>query len=110
VPSGTATETLTPGKAYTITLDLAATDHVVPKGHRLALIVAGSDKDLIDPPSSTPTLTVDLSRTAAHMPLVGGAAAFGRAVSGGAPAASRTTAQDGVRTPLTVHAVPGDSL
>ncbi len=52
---------LTPGKAYTITLDLAATDHVVPAGRRLALIVAGTDKDLIDPPSTTPTLTLDLS-------------------------------------------------
>ncbi|MCG7203175.1 Xaa-Pro dipeptidyl-peptidase [Streptomyces arenae] len=67
---------LTPGKAYTITVDLAATDHVVPKGHRLALIVAGTDKDLIDPPSTTPTLTLDLSRTSAGVPLVGGRAAF----------------------------------
>ena len=42
---------LTPGKPYTITLDLAATDHVVPAGHRLALIVAGTDNGLIDPPA-----------------------------------------------------------
>ena len=70
---------LTPGKRYTITLDLHASDHVVPAGHRLALIVAGTDKDLIDPPSTTPTLTLDLSRTSAKVPLVGGAAAFARA-------------------------------
>ncbi|MFG3019212.1 Xaa-Pro dipeptidyl-peptidase [Streptomyces sp. NPDC048254] len=96
---------LTPGKKYTITLDLAATDHVVPKGHRLALIVAGTDKDLIDPPSSTPTLTVDLSRTSAKVPLVGGAAAFARATS------ARWTAPDaggltGVRAPHTALRVP----
>ncbi|MGW3128896.1 Xaa-Pro dipeptidyl-peptidase [Streptomyces sp. NPDC001123] len=96
---------LTPGKAYTITLDLAATDHVVPKGHRLALIVAGTDKDLIDPPSTTPTLTVDLSRTTARVPLVGGAAAFTRAT------ATRWTAPEaralhGVRAPRTVQRVP----
>ncbi|MGY5049471.1 Xaa-Pro dipeptidyl-peptidase [Streptomyces sp. 900105755] len=96
---------LTPGKAYTITLDLAATDHVVPKGHRLALIVAGTDKDLIDPPSTTPTLTVDLSRTTARVPLVGGAAAFTRAIS------ARWTAPEpralhGLRTPRTVQRVP----
>ncbi|MER6537783.1 Xaa-Pro dipeptidyl-peptidase [Streptomyces sp900105755] len=96
---------LTPGKAYTITLDLAATDHVVPKGHRLALIVAGTDKDLIDPPSTTPTLTVDLSRTTARVPLVGGAAAFTRATS------ARWTAPEpralhGLRTPRTVQRVP----
>ncbi|MFF4959682.1 Xaa-Pro dipeptidyl-peptidase [Streptomyces sp. NPDC001222] len=102
---------LTPGRAYPITLDLAATDHVVPEGHRLALIVAGTDKDLIDPPSSTPTLTVDLSRTAAHVPLVGGAAAFAQALAGSpVTAASATTATTarGVRTPHTVRRVPGD--
>lgn len=98
---------LTPGKAYTITLDLAATDHVVPAGHRLALIVAGTDKDLIDPPSTTPTLTLDLSRTAARLPLVGGASAFAKAT---AVAGSRTpaaTTLDGVRAPRNVQRVPG---
>ncbi|MEV5146595.1 Xaa-Pro dipeptidyl-peptidase [Streptomyces sp. NPDC052727] len=96
---------LTPGRAYTITLDLAATDHVVPAGHRLALIVAGTDKDLIDPPSTRPTLTVDLSRTTATVPLVGGAGAFARATSGsaGAPA---PTVLDGVGPPRTVRHVP----
>ncbi|WP_055494145.1 Xaa-Pro dipeptidyl-peptidase [Streptomyces sp. TP-A0356] len=100
---------LTPGTAYTITLDLAATDHVVPKGHRLALIVAGTDKDLIDPPAGTPTLTVDLSRTAARLPFVGGAAAFACATSGAASAsaASADARPDGVRTPHTVRRVPG---
>ncbi|MGF1236151.1 Xaa-Pro dipeptidyl-peptidase [Streptomyces sp. 2-6] len=117
---------LTPGKAYTITLDLAATDHVVPKGHRLALIVAGTDKDLIDPPSSTPTLTVDLSRTSAKVPLVGGAPAFARATAGSAggavgataavtasdaasasaPAAAVESASRGVRHEPAVHRLP----
>ncbi|MET9047324.1 Xaa-Pro dipeptidyl-peptidase [Streptomyces sp. NPDC059687] len=99
---------LTPGRAYTITLDLAATDHVVPKGHRLALIVAGTDRDLIDPPADTPTLTVDLSRTSARVPLVGGAAAFDRAASGSPAAAPGSAARGGVRTPHTAHRVPGD--
>ncbi|MER6351899.1 Xaa-Pro dipeptidyl-peptidase [Streptomyces sp. NPDC001634] len=101
---------LTPGTAYTITLDLAATDHVVPKGHRLALIVAGTDKDLIDPPSATPTLTVDLSRTAARVPFVGGTAAFALATSGSPAAAPAATTLDGVRAPHTVRRVPGDNL
>ncbi|WP_217236540.1 Xaa-Pro dipeptidyl-peptidase [Streptomyces sp. AC555_RSS877] len=97
---------LTPGKAYTITLDLGATDHVVPAGHRLALIVAGTDKDLIDPPSTTPTLTVDLSRTSARVPLVGGAAAFARATAGSVSAAPEATTLDGVRAPRTAQRVP----
>ncbi|MCC9705647.1 hypothetical protein E4N62_10495 [Streptomyces sp. MNU76] len=99
---------LTPGKAYTITLDLAATDHVVPKGHRLALIVAGTDKNLIDPPSTTPTLTLDLARTSVRVPLLGGAAAFARATSGGTSAAPEARVLDGVRAPHTAQRVPGN--
>ncbi|MHC3471372.1 Xaa-Pro dipeptidyl-peptidase [Streptomyces sp. 7R007] len=97
---------LTPGKAYTLTVDLAATDHVVPAGHRLALIVAGTDKDLIDPPADTPTLTLDLTRTSARVPLVGGAAAFAAATSGTAHATPRATALDGVTAPRAAHRVP----
>ncbi|MEU8520911.1 Xaa-Pro dipeptidyl-peptidase [Streptomyces sp. NPDC048577] len=73
---------LTPGRAYTLTLRLAAADHVVPAGHRLALIVGGTDKGLLDPPSTTPTLILDLARTSARLPLVGGAAAFAQATRG----------------------------
>ncbi|MER6179990.1 Xaa-Pro dipeptidyl-peptidase [Streptomyces sp. NPDC001652] len=98
---------LTPGKAYTITLDLAATDHVVPAGHRLALIVAGTDKDLIDPPSTTPTLTIDLSRTSARVPFVGGASAFAHATKGAATAVPQTAPLDGVTAPRTLQRVPG---
>ncbi|KKD09900.1 Xaa-Pro dipeptidyl-peptidase [Streptomyces sp. WM6386] len=98
---------LTPGKAYTITVDLAATDHVVPAGHRLALIVAGTDQDLIDPPSTTPTLTIDLSRTSARVPFVGGASAFAHATQGAATAVPRTAPLDGVTAPRTLQRVPG---
>ena len=87
---------LTPGKPYTITLDLAASDHVVPAGHRLALIVAGTDAGLIDPPSSKPQLTLDLSRTSAQLPLTGGAPALGTGHRPGAP-----------RTPATAHPLDG---
>ncbi|GHH81417.1 hypothetical protein GCM10017771_03270 [Streptomyces capitiformicae] len=99
---------LTPGKAYTITLDLAATDHVVPKGHRLALIVAGTDKNLIDPPSTTPTLTLDLARTSVRVPHLGSAAAFAHATSGGTSATPETTVLDGVRAPHTAQRAPGN--
>ncbi|MER5214546.1 Xaa-Pro dipeptidyl-peptidase [Streptomyces sp. NPDC002838] len=97
---------LTPGKPYTIALDLGATDHVVPAGHRLALIVAGTDKDLIDPPSTTPTLKLDLSRTSARVPFVGGTAAFARAIAGSAAAGPEATPLDGVQAPRTVQRVP----
>ncbi|GAA2761616.1 Xaa-Pro dipeptidyl-peptidase [Streptomyces paradoxus] len=100
---------LTPGKRYTITVDLAATDHVVPKGHRLALIVAGTDKDLIDPPADRPKLTLDLSRTSARVPFAGGATAFARATAGTSLATPGATLLDGVREPRTTHRVPGEA-
>ncbi|MGV9994705.1 Xaa-Pro dipeptidyl-peptidase [Streptomyces sp. NPDC003374] len=107
---------LTPGRAYTITLDLAATDHLVPAGHRLALIVAGTDKDLIDPPPSSagggdgaPALTLDLSRTSARVPVLGGAAAFARATAGAPPATTRPAAPaQGLGAPHGEHRVPAN--
>ncbi|GAA2146582.1 Xaa-Pro dipeptidyl-peptidase [Kitasatospora kazusensis] len=78
--------TLTPGKAYSITFDLAGTDHVVPAGHRLALIVAGTDNGLLNPPASDPTVTVDLAHSSLRLPLVGGAGTLPKTVrpAGGA--------------------------
>lgn len=95
---------LTPGKPYTVTLDLAATDHVVPAGHRLALIVAGTDAGLIEPATTTPKLTVDLHRTSASLPLVGGKAAFERAVrSGGHGGRPAPAAPRGLPVPSLTH-------
>lgn len=65
----------------TVLANLAATDHVVPAGHRLALIVAGTDAGLIEPADTTPTV-IDLARTEARLPLVGGAPAPARADAG----------------------------
>ncbi|MFI6105355.1 Xaa-Pro dipeptidyl-peptidase [Streptomyces sp. NPDC051310] len=104
---------LTPGRAHTITLDLAAADHVVPAGHRLALIIGGTDAGLIDPPPAptAPTLTLDLARTTAKLPVVGGPRAYLRATSGvphPAPRPSpRTAPLDGVAERPAVTRVPG---
>ncbi|WP_330260242.1 Xaa-Pro dipeptidyl-peptidase [Streptomyces murinus] len=99
---------LTPGRPYTMTLTLAATDHVVPKGHRLALIVAGTDRDLIDPPSTKPTVTVQLGSTSAQLPLVGGARAFARATSGTTAKAPAPKRLKGLSTPRRPSRIPGD--
>ncbi|MGW4235669.1 Xaa-Pro dipeptidyl-peptidase [Streptomyces sp. NPDC004749] len=101
---------LTPGTPYTLTIRLAASDHVVPAGHRLALIIGGTDRNLIDPPSTTPTLALDLARTAARLPLVGGPDALARATTG--PAPSLGTAPEsrpsGVVVPHRIPPIPGD--
>ncbi len=60
---------LTPGKAYTITFPLNTTDHTVPAGHSLALIIGGTDNGYIDPASGTPELTVNLAGSSASIPL-----------------------------------------
>jgi X-Pro dipeptidyl-peptidase len=99
---------LTPGKAYTMTLRLAATDHVVPEGHRLALIIAGTDRDLIDPPATQPGLTVDLSGTTASLPLVGGAPEFARATAGSTAGTPGPTVLNGVRAPRAAEHIPSD--
>jgi X-Pro dipeptidyl-peptidase len=76
---------LTPGKPYTMTIQLAATDHVVPAGHRLALIVAGTDNGMILPPDTTPKVSVDLRKSVLRLPLAGGAGALRTQPAGAAP-------------------------
>jgi X-Pro dipeptidyl-peptidase len=62
---------LTPGADYSIKLTLATTDHVVPAGHRLALVVAGTDHGVIEPVDGTPTITIALDRSSLQLPLSG---------------------------------------
>ena len=62
---------LTPGTAYTMTFRLASTDHVVPRGHSLALIIGGTDGSFIRGPASPGRVTLDLARTSASVPMVG---------------------------------------
>ncbi|WP_391654391.1 Xaa-Pro dipeptidyl-peptidase [Streptomyces tamarix] len=100
---------LTPGEPHTITLDLHATDHVVPAGHRLALIVAGTDEDLVEAPPSTPTLTLDLARTHARVPVVGGPLAYALATFPRPRADARAplAAGDAPRPPRAQPPTPG---
>ncbi len=68
---------LTPGKQYTITFALNTTDHTVPAGHSLALIIGGTDggspgfdNPYINPPPGTaPTLGVNLNASSVSLPL-----------------------------------------
>jgi len=62
---------LTPGTAYSMTFRLASTDHIVPRGHALALIIGGTDGSFIRGPAQPGRVTLDLARTSASVPLAG---------------------------------------
>ncbi|CAM3620216.1 Xaa-Pro dipeptidyl-peptidase [Kibdelosporangium persicum] len=63
--------TLTPGTKYTMTFRLSATDYVVPRDHRLALVIAGTDSSMTTSPSQLPRITVHLAETSVQLPVVG---------------------------------------
>jgi len=65
----TSQQSLTPGKPVTITFALNTTDHTVPAGHTLALIIGGTDNGYIDPPASHPRLTVNLASSSVSLPM-----------------------------------------
>ncbi|WP_219825560.1 Xaa-Pro dipeptidyl-peptidase [Nonomuraea typhae] len=62
---------LTPGKSYRVTWSLQPTDHLLKAGHRLGLILAGTDAELAA--AETPTgakVTVDLGGSTISVPVV----------------------------------------
>ncbi|QUH04895.1 Xaa-Pro dipeptidyl-peptidase [Saccharopolyspora erythraea] len=76
---------LRPGTPYEMTFRLATTDHVVPAGHRLALIIGGTDKEFIVAPSRPGEIGLDLSGTSVTLPVVGGASPHTTATSPAGP-------------------------
>jgi X-Pro dipeptidyl-peptidase len=67
----TTPRTITPGTKYRMTFRLSTTDHVIPAGHRLGLLIGGTDSSVIVRPSQLPRLTVDLADTSVRIPLRG---------------------------------------
>ena len=72
---------LEPGRFYSVTFDLQPDDQIVPAGKRIGLMIFSSDRDFTLWPSPGTELTVDLDKTSIRLPVVGGAAAFGKSVS-----------------------------
>ncbi len=73
---------LVPGKNYTITFDLMPDDQIIRAGQQIGLMIFSSDKEFTLHPDPGTELTVDLGNTSISLPVVGGAAAFNRALSG----------------------------
>ncbi|MBB5920057.1 X-Pro dipeptidyl-peptidase [Actinoalloteichus hoggarensis] len=61
---------LRPDRFYSRTVELSTTDHVIPAGHRLALIIAGTDAADTILPGERPETTLKLSGTSVSIPVV----------------------------------------
>ncbi|MBK8100284.1 MAG: Xaa-Pro dipeptidyl-peptidase [Planctomycetes bacterium] len=73
---------LTPGQFVAFTFDLQPDDQVIPVGDKIALMIFSSDRDFTLWPKAGTELTVDLDATTLELPVVDGAAAFGKATGG----------------------------
>lgn len=60
---------LTPGRPYTMTFSLGALDHIVPAGHRIGLVIGGTDGFWFSAPTPQPTITVDLAGSLVTLPV-----------------------------------------
>lgn len=101
---------LRPGERYTMEFRLAPTDHVVPRGHRLALIVGGTDAGFIEAPRQPGRVELALRPTSVALPIVGGAASV--AAAGPRPAETAPTVRpdhlpSSPRTRLARDPLPG---
>ncbi len=71
---------LTPGEFVTMTFDLQPDDQIIPAGKSIGLMILSSDRDFTLWPKPGTELTIDLAAARLRLPVVGGTAAFGRAI------------------------------
>ncbi|WP_395295461.1 Xaa-Pro dipeptidyl-peptidase [Kitasatospora hibisci] len=64
---------LQPGRWYSITVPMQATDQTVPAGHVLGLVLQQSDPDYTTPTTTGATVRLDLRGSYLTLPVVGGA-------------------------------------
>ena len=72
---------LKPGEFVTLTFDLQPDDQIVPVGKRIGLMIMSSDRGFTLWPKPGTELTVDLDGTSITLPVVGGSAAFAKAIA-----------------------------
>lgn len=64
---------LKPGRYYDVRWETLSQEYVVKKGHRLALILAGTDSDYNTETPTGARVTVDLRGSSVRIPVVAGA-------------------------------------
>ena len=92
---------LTPGRWYSVTVPLQATDQIVRAGHVLGLVLQQSDTEYSSPSSTGATVRLDLRGSELTLPLAGGSLP-----SPGAVAPRVTTAPARPATPLRRSGTP----
>ena len=73
-------EPLEPGQFYELTFELQPDDQIIPKGQQIGLMIFSSDRDFTLHPRPGTKLTIDLDATSLDLPIVGGEAAFTKAL------------------------------
>ncbi|MFN2593298.1 MAG: CocE/NonD family hydrolase [Actinomycetota bacterium] len=68
---------LTPGQTYRFRWNIFSEDYIFKPGHRLGIVIAGSDGDWTIPDPSQATVTVKLNKSKMSLPVVGGPKALG---------------------------------
>lgn len=89
----TESSPLVPGKFYEVKFDLQPDDQLIPKGQQIGLMIFSSDQDFTLWPQPGTELTIDLDGTSLTLPIVGGEAAWTKALTEDAQDDS-STAQD----------------
>ncbi|WP_297085691.1 Xaa-Pro dipeptidyl-peptidase [uncultured Draconibacterium sp.] len=73
-------EPLEPGRFYEMAFELQPDDQVIRAGQQIGLMIFSSDRDFTLRPAPGTALTIDLEETSIEIPVVGGEAAFLKAV------------------------------
>ncbi|WP_421978936.1 Xaa-Pro dipeptidyl-peptidase [Roseivirga seohaensis] len=73
-------EPLVPGKFYEMSFDLQPDDQIIAAGQQIGVMIMSSDREFTLWPAPGTELTVDLDGTSISIPIVGGTAAFEKAV------------------------------
>ena len=71
---------LEPNVRYPFKWEIFGEDYVFKKGHRLAIVIAGSDPDWTIPDPEEANVTVHLKKSRVSIPIVGGKARYKKAV------------------------------
>ena len=71
---------LRPGQFVTLTFDLQPDDQIIPVGRRIGLMILSSDRDFTLWPKPGTELTIDLGASSIAVPMVGGEAAWRKAI------------------------------